>query len=283
MRFSSCVGIEWNILISNCRQLLQRRSQFDPYGYIHEKNKIPRDRISLGSRISVASNGKEILITDNSNHRVLVYTEDGQKVSSFGCHGNQLGQFNSPKAICASREEIFIVDTWNSRIQIFDRHYSPISSISLDNYNPLSICCSNSGDIYLASGAIFKVHRGKVSPVGNYTTRCSMGTCVNSKGQIIMSDATEHRIAIFDPSGDLVKIFGSCGSGDYQFIDPYGVHVDQEDNLLVCDSLNSRISVYNSEYVLVRHISVHAQPCDVCILGRKMFVKFCEGFVKIYS
>ena len=61
---------------------------------------------------------------------------------------------------------------------------------------------------------------------------------------------TEHdagRVVMFSASGEKLRSFGSCGSGQGQFSLAVGVAVDPEGNILVADNKNHRIQKFTPE------------------------------------
>ena len=128
----------------------------------------------------VAVNARdEIAVTDTSNHRVQIFSIDGNYLRSFGRQGNKNGEFINPMGIAFHNNgNIFVVDYGNSRIQIFSGEGEYISSFGgkgiLDSQlsNPL-------------------------------------GLSVDSDGNIIVADAGNELIKIFSPDGKfLMKIGG---------------------------------------------------------------------------
>ena len=72
------------------------------------------------------------------------------------------------------------------------------------------------------------------------------GVTVDSADRIIVADANNHRIQIFDSAGSHIQSFGSLGSADGQFSTPRGVTVDSADRIIVADRDNSRIQIFDS-------------------------------------
>ena len=61
-----------------------------------------------------------------------------------------------------------------------------------------------------------------------------------------MADTFNDRIQIFDSSGSFISSFGSTDGGDDgQFRNPFGVAVDSDDRIIVADTDNARIQVFN--------------------------------------
>ena len=62
-----------------------------------------------------------------------------------------------------------------------------------------------------------------------------------------------HRIQIFDPSGNFLRSFGSQGSSNGKFSYPWGVTTDALGFIYVCDKENHRVQAsVDDVYVVVR-------------------------------
>jgi len=62
----------------------------------------------------------EIFITDAS-HQVRVFSKDGKQLRQWGMKGSNPGQFNNVHGIAISKDLVYVVDTENDRVQVFDR------------------------------------------------------------------------------------------------------------------------------------------------------------------
>ncbi|MBK6391352.1 MAG: NHL repeat-containing protein [Saprospiraceae bacterium] len=72
----------------------------------------------LDTPYGVAIDGNNLVITDYFKHRI--FYNNGGKVMSFGQPGIGDGQFNGPSDVEIKNGLIYIVDSKNNRIQIFD-------------------------------------------------------------------------------------------------------------------------------------------------------------------
>ena len=70
------------------------------------------------------------------------------------------------------------------------------------------------------------------------------GIAIDSKGNIFVADTNNHRIQNFDNNGNFITMWGSEGTGDYQFIEPTSVTVDSQDNIYVVDMGAQKIKVF---------------------------------------
>jgi streptogramin lyase len=67
---------------------------------------------------------------------------------------------------------------------------------------------------------------------------------VDADGLIWVTDACNHRIQIFDETGELVKLWGEQGSGPGQLSYPYSGWLDGRGHLYVCEFGNHRVQKF---------------------------------------
>jgi sugar lactone lactonase YvrE len=69
-------------------------------------------------------NGGHLFVCDTGNHRVVLYSWDGERetfLTSFGKEGSEECQFKNPCCLCVdSSNRLIVVDTWNNRVQVLD-------------------------------------------------------------------------------------------------------------------------------------------------------------------
>ena len=72
--------------------------------------------------------------------------------------------------------------------------------------------------------------------------------------QIVVLDWSHDsfRVVMLNKEGELIKSFGSKGSQDGQFYEPYGVGVDGEGRIIVSDTYNHRIQVFDNDGSFIR-------------------------------
>jgi hypothetical protein len=70
-----------------------------------------------------------LLVSDELNHRLLHFDPQGELIWQLGGKGNALGKFYYPRGIAVVGNEIFVCDSWNHRIQVFDMGARPLRSI----------------------------------------------------------------------------------------------------------------------------------------------------------
>lgn len=75
---------------------------------------------------------------------------------------------------------------------------------------------------------------------------------------------------MFNSENALLTTFGCRGTGVGEFDYPYGVGVDAEDNIVIADMWNNRISLYMQDGTFIRHLLADTRdsvqwPAQLCI------------------
>ncbi len=160
-----------------------------------------------------------------------------------------------PLSIVVDQENnLYVLDRRSASIYVFDRFEKYLRSIKL---GPLSISSPvamaidrKSERIYVAdatSRAVFGLGLdGRyLNKIGAGQFNLPVSVAVNSLGQLIIADAFDVQVKIFDSDGMLLRNFGQRGdgAGDFQLIK--SVAVDSEDNIYVVDGRMHNISIFN--------------------------------------
>ena len=150
-----------------------------------------------------------------SSQAMSVYLFQFKPVFSFGQKGSSVGKFDCPWGVAVSdRDEIAVIDFWNSRVQIFD----------------------SSGN-YLRSFGRKGTGQGEFMNPG--------GICFDKNRNIFVADRDNHRIQIFSGEGEYIGMFGGEGIRDNQLDEPSGLSLDSNGNIMVADAGNKVIKVFS--------------------------------------
>jgi tripartite motif-containing protein 71 len=136
---------------------------------------------------------------------------------------------------------VYVSDPWNHRVQVFTsdgrylREWGHLAKPS-DQFNtPAAIALCNRGYLNAPSGiavdrngSVFVVNQGLTSPLGGF------------------------HVQKFTANEDLVRMWGTDGSGPGQFETPTGVAVDEDGNFYVADSGNNRVQKFSSTGNFIR-------------------------------
>ena len=203
--------------------------------------------------VAVNTHG-EIAISDHNNHRVQVFSTEGRFLFSFGGKGTGDEQFNKPRGVTYDRDDnLLVVDSENDRIQQvsrtgqFMRTFEAKGELGgLLNF-PQGISTSRDGNFIVAyrgngrvvvftpeGRVLLTLHGDQLDPVH----------CVSHGNRYFVSDYEGNCIKVFREQGDFLYQFGREGTGDGEFDCPAGLAVDKSDRLVVCDSNNNRIQLF---------------------------------------
>ncbi|KAI8485186.1 hypothetical protein Bbelb_371110 [Branchiostoma belcheri] len=81
-------------------------------------------------------------------------------------------------------------------------------------------------------------------------------------GDILVASGFDHSVRVFDSLGNLRVQFGSVGKKESNLKSPKCLCVDREGYVIVADSGNSRVSVFNERGRFVGHVGVRAGGLD---------------------
>jgi uncharacterized protein (TIGR03663 family) len=195
--------------------------------------------------LAVAPDGARI-IADSGNDRIVVLNRDGTFRLAFGSSctlsqgraGGCLdldgpgprefgdGQFHEPWGVAISPSgEIYIADTWNGRIQVFDAHGQ-----------------------FLAKWGRFG-QAGSVDPTADpHVLYGPRGVAFDGRGELLVSDTGNKRLLRFGPKGEPLSQTGGAGAILGRFAEPVGLAVDHPNgSVYVADAWNRRIQRLDRE------------------------------------
>jgi DNA-binding beta-propeller fold protein YncE len=154
---------------------------------------------------------------DAKNHRINVFTLDGEFLFHLGKRGNEGGEFNFPFDLDVDDEgTLYVVDSGNFRIQILDKD----------------------GNFIRAFGGVGLVAGMFARPKGIVRDR---------DGYLFVVDASFSNFQIFDEFGRVYLAVGGPGTEPGQFTLPMGISMDEQDRVYVTDQLNRRMQIF--EYI----------------------------------
>ena len=233
----------------------------------------------------------EIAVTDQSNHRVQIFSSEGKFLRSFGKKGDIVGEFNNPRGITFHNNgNIFVADSLNHRIQIFSGEGEFVGSFGgkgnvdseLDIPSGLSV--DSEGNIIVADVGkkLIKIF----SPDGKFLRRIGeKGSfsfpihCIQYDRYLIVTDHSDNCIKVFDRNGKFQYKFGKQGEKDGEFNYPRSLLVNKSGQLMVCDSNNYRLQFFklNGNFVGKfvtenNHLGELTTPRALAVLSTGRFV-----------
>ncbi len=175
---------------------------------------------------SVAPDGS-VYIADFRNHRVQKFNSETEWQLMWGSTGNLPEQFNDICDVAANSKYVYVLDTFNNRIQL----YSP-------------------------DGSFIRI----ILP-GDYSISHPRGIAAD-EDFIFLADTGNSRIIRMDASGANPVVIGKGGKGQLQFSHPVGIAV-KDDEVYIADTQNQRIQVISKEGAYLREYPVEGWVAEV--------------------
>lgn len=158
----------------------------------------------------------KVYVTDIQRSKVYVFDLNGKKLLDIGEVGTKEGQFRAPNAVTVDKEgNIYVVDTGNQRVQVFDKE-----------------------------GKYIKVINGSPNGKGDSVFVNPRGIAIDSRGIIYVISNLTHFVYGYNQEGNQVFVFGGIGEDNDKFTLPNGLFIDSNDDVYVTDTTNQRIAVY---------------------------------------
>jgi hypothetical protein len=160
------------------------------------------------------TNKDRIIIVDNKQHKVFVYSQSGDSLFTIGSRGEDDGKFNFPQAATVdAQSNIYVVDAFNFRVQIFDSTGKFLKKFG------------EQGDWY---GAFAR----------------PKGIALDTYGNIYVLDAVHQHFQIFNQEGKLLLFVGKFSADNDGFQNPVSIHIDRTNRIYITDQLNQRLQVF---------------------------------------
>jgi len=193
-------------------------SVFDSSGkflrYFAEKN--PKDTV-IDSPGGLRIVGDKLYVTEIKRCKVYVFDLNGKKLMEVGTGGMQPGQLRAPNAVIADTEgNIYVSDTGNQRVQIFDK-----------------------------TGKFLRIINGSPDGKGPSAFVNPRGVALDAKGNLLVVSNLTHYVFGFDQQGKQLWTFGGSGGAINQFVLPNGLYIDQNGSIYVTDTANQRVAIYD--------------------------------------
>jgi RHS repeat-associated protein len=155
----------------------------------------------------------DVFVADRDNNRIQEFSSSGEYVRQFGVKGGENGQFKEPSGVTVeSKGNVWVADTGNNRLQEFSSTGTYITQIKTTHSWPMDLAVDGSEHIWVTEGIIFGTNA-----VGEYSFK-----------------------------GELIRTFGTEGTGAGQFTAPWGIAIDGSGNVWVGDTGNNRIQKFSS-------------------------------------
>jgi hypothetical protein len=242
---------------------------------VFDSNKAYKTTISVNTPTRIAVFGTALYIPSENDCKIYVYNiADLSSISLTNTLGSSCGssnsQFNEPNGVAVNSNYLFIADSANHRVVVYNRNTlnyatkfgSNGSGNGQFNY-PTDIAIDSSGNIFVADYWNYRVqkfnsvyvYQGMFGTTGvpyltdDYHYNYPTGVAVSSDRSIYIVEERGHRLVKLNSNGIpqwTVGIPGTRGSGNDRFRFPNGVAVGPSGKVYVADSVNDRVQIFNS-------------------------------------
>jgi len=229
--------------------------------------------LSLPSDVSVDEDGN-IYIVDSGNHRIAVFDDSGESISTISKKGQKQGELTNPVGIDIDENNIYVADKDNHRIQIFnkdgiikknitlkqgDKLIRPVDIAVNKNLKLFYITGNNNHKVmvYDYSGKLLHQWGGEGTNRGEFRYPATISLFNNN---VFVVDVLNSRVQIFNAKGELQAIAGEWGVLPGQLFRPKGVALDNKGNIYVSDSYMGMIQVFSSDTRFRYVLSENGKP-----------------------
>ena len=174
----------------------------------------------LSSPYGIASNSRgEMIVSEHYGHQVSVFDDRGQKIRTFGSHGDRPEQMIFP------------------------------AGIAIDDTDNIYVSSEHKLQKFTSSGELIKCIGGRGSKEAEFDD--PRGVTIHSN-QVYVCDEDNHRIQVFDLDLNYIHSVGSCGRGRGELDCPLDVAFDTVGNMYVVELGNDRVQVMDSSGQFIR-------------------------------
>jgi predicted membrane-bound mannosyltransferase/DNA-binding beta-propeller fold protein YncE len=214
-----------------------------------------------------------VYVSDTWNHRVQKFTEDGEPVVTWGQYGQPLPEdpaskssFWGPRGIAVGADgRVFIADTGNKRIAVFDEDGNYITEFGAAGLDPgqfdepVGVAVSSDGTVFVTDtwnqriqsfipnedGSLyFPLHQWDVNAWFGQSLENKPFIAVSEDKHVFITDPEGYRVIEFTENGEFVRTWGDFGTGPAEIGLAAGVIVDPAGFVWVTDAGNNRILRY---------------------------------------
>lgn len=221
----------------------------------------PKQTVSVGQRVvSRRAAGSPLWKPSPSP----VTTDAALRFSQvWGRQGTSTGDFYMPYGLTTNAGNVYVADTYNNRIQVFNtsgafqRSWGQMGTGSGSFIRPYDVAVDGEGNVYVADTHNFRVQKFDTSGIflfqwgqkgrGNGDFAFLSGIAVGPEGAVYTIDAKLNRVQVFDSHGRYLRSWGRKGKGSGDFAAPMGLTVDGEGNVYVADSKMRRVQKFDSQ------------------------------------
>lgn len=230
----------------------------------------------------IAIYGNTLYVADSGNHRVQLFDVSNPLSPTYvatigvtGQSGSDNSHLGSPSGVAADTSYIYVADTWNNRVQIFNRATRAYAATmggtqGAGNYQffgPSDVAVDAAGNIYVAdfvntrvqqfnsSRSYVRIYGTTGAPylTDGYHYNSPSGVAAAADGSLYITEDSGHRLIKLNAAGQLEWTVGAAGvKGDWNHANdrlnnPADVVLDISGRVLVADRWNGRVQIFNAD------------------------------------
>ena len=190
-----------------------------------------------------------MIVSERSSHQVSVFDIRGQRIRTFGSHGDSPEQMKLP------------------------------AGIATDDADHIYVSSEHKLQRFTGRGELIKCVGQRGSKEGEFIDPCGVTLYDN---QVYVCDRANHRIQVFDLDLNFIRSIGSCGKGRGEFDVPDDVKFDTAGNMYVAELWNARVQVIDSSGHFVRFFGQEGkgklrEPSALHIVDKYVYVSDHNG------
>jgi DNA-binding beta-propeller fold protein YncE len=170
--------------------------------------------------LAIDRENRFVYVADTGDDAVDVFDADNYKLlRQIGKPGKKHDQtspgvFSLPEGVAVDSEgNVYVTDTFNDRVEIFDANGQFISTFGKNGDSPADF------------------ERPK-------------GIAIDCDSHIWVVDAAQNRVKVFDNQGRLLIYFGGAGYYPGQFMGPWGIAIGPSNQVVVSETYPGRVQVF---------------------------------------
>jgi len=186
----------------------------------HKAEDVITDAMVEPGGIALDTQNRLLYVADVELDQILVYDADSLKLlRKMGTTGHKheltsLGDFSKPGGVAVDAEgNLYVADTWNNRIQVFDADGHFISTF------------------------------GKAGDGPGYFSR-PKGVAIDGDGHVWVADGMQDRVQVFTKEGQLLISFGGHGLLPGQFQGLVGIAIDKRNRVFTSEIYPGRTQAF---------------------------------------
>ena len=194
----------------------------------------------------------------SSLHKLQKFTSTGELIKCVGREGGREGgkegEFDDPRGLTLHDNLVYVCDTNNHRIQVFDLDLNFVQSIGSrgsgrGEFNqPLDVKFDTAGNMYVAELDNRRVQ--VMDSSGRFIREFGRGKLSGPSALFVadkyvyVSDISDHCIVVYETSGQYVTSFGEYGRNKGEFQNPFCITSCVDGFIHVCDWGNDRVQIF---------------------------------------